>query len=152
MIEYGMRLFGTNPAQLLLIIICSGLVIGAQQLAINLSDMSLSMFISTEFNNIFADNQSHNFFNNVFLPSIMYMIASVLLVWMGVTNFAAIRNEESKFNGILKFLLALIQIALFFTFFFVGGKLLFYSVIFSLIIFVSAIFILGALTSEKKQG
>lgn len=148
LIELGKRIFGVNPIQLLSIILCLGLAMVAQQLAVNLSGISLSQFISTEFKSVFSGDLSH-FLYNVLLPIMMYMIAGILLVGMGVTNFTTAKDEESRFNGILKHLLALMQGVLFMIFFFVGGKLFLYSALFLLVVAAVAVMVTGT-ASEKK--
>lgn len=150
LIGLGKRIFIMNPVQLLSIIICLGLAMMAQQLAVNLSGVSLSKFISTELSHMFSGDL-HHYLYNVLLPVVMYMIAGLLLAGMGFTNFATAKHEESKFNSILKLLLALIQGVVFIIFFFYGGKLFLYSVLFLLVISAVAIMLINFISEKKKE-
>lgn len=146
---FGKRMFRMNPVQFLSIIICLGLAMMAQQLAVNLSGVSLSTFFSTQLSHVFSGDLLHYLYN-VLLPVVMYMIAGLLLAGMGFTNFTTAKQEESKLNEILKSVLALIQGIVFIMFFIYGGKLFLYSMLFLLVISAVAMMLVNVVSKRKK--
>ncbi|TFH61220.1 hypothetical protein [Peribacillus frigoritolerans] len=150
MFELGRTIIRVNTVQLILIVLCLGFAIMAKNLSINLSHLSISDFISQSFANIFTKNPQYNLFLNMVLPSILYVVSCLLLLWMGVTNFFSLILEETKLNWSLRFLLGLSQIVLFILFLYTGGKLALYSATFSIIVALAVGVIISGFRDERS--
>jgi hypothetical protein len=151
MIELGKVIFRVNPLQLFFILFCLGLAILAKSISIEMSGVTLSSFINTSFENVFAEKESFSVFKNVVLPAIFYLISCFLLLWMCITNFITLPYEETKVDITLKILLGICQAVLFGWFLFVGGKLFVYFTIFSIIILIATGMIISAFASSSDE-
>jgi hypothetical protein len=150
MIDLGINIFKRNLVQCLFIVFCLGISIWAKSLSIQTLSMSLQSFISTSVDNMFSEENSFSVWFNVVLPSVLYLISCALLLWMSVTNFFTLQYEESKFHLFLKGLLGACQAILFGWFLFVGGKLLFYLIAFTLLI-LFCVSLLSSSSSPQKN-
>lgn len=152
MIELGKTLFRINGVQFLIITLCMGIAIWAKYTAINLDHVSLSNFITQNFDNLFHENQQYSLSANVLMPALMYIASSVVLLWMGITNFITLSLEETKTDFSLRLLLGLSQIILFGLFLFIGGKLALYSAVFSLLVLIAVGILVSAFADSKAKG
>ncbi|MCM3594184.1 hypothetical protein M4D55_00105 [Metabacillus idriensis] len=151
MIELGKSMFRINAIQVSFIGLSLGLAILAKYLSIEQSHMSLSNFISSSFDNLFSNKETFSIWINVFLPGVLYIISSLLLLWMSITNLTTLHLEEKKIDIGLKILLAVFQVALFGWFLFVGGKLIIYYSVLALLCLFSIAFIVSAFTSSRQE-
>ena len=151
MFELGKTIFRINGIQLAAIIFCMGLAIWAKFIAINLDHVTLAEFISLNFDNIFAESRSYSLGENVFLPSMMYIISCLMLLWMGITNLITSSSEETKFNFSLRLILGVSQVILFGWFLYTGGKLALYSAVFSLVLLAAVAFIVSVFTHNDSR-
>ncbi|WP_068676751.1 hypothetical protein [Oceanobacillus sp. Castelsardo] len=149
MLQLGKKLFYNNPIQLLLILTCLALALLAQKLSFNIIHLSLNQFIAAKTDRIFLAQDNFSFIFNVTLPSLSFILSATLLIWMGITNLILFKSEDNKINIILRFILAMIQIAFFIFFLYTGGKVFFYFSMFILIVFVMGGIILSGLGCEE---
>jgi hypothetical protein len=151
MLDVGQRIFNNNIVQLIVIFTCFILAFLAKKLSINLSHVPLSQFISLSVDNIFSEQKTFSIWLNVVLPSIMYLGACLLFLWMGIANFMSFKEEGTTSSSVLRFSLAVFQVLIFGWFLFVGGKLFIYFAAFSLVILFLAIFLIWIFSSDSGR-
>lgn len=152
MLTLGKRLFGVNWVQLVSILGVLGLGCVAKYFALGVDDVSISTFVSTSLDSIFEEYEPYNVWLNVLLPILLYMVSCFFLLWLGITNFATLKEEETKIDLILKTLIGIIQMALFGWFLFEGVRLLFYYAAFAAVMFVAIGLIIASLVTREQES
>lgn len=150
MLQLGKRLLVNNPIQVLIILTSFVLALLTLKLPSTVIHLSLNQFISARTDTIYLDENNFNFILSVTLPSLFFILSSSLLIWLGIINLILFSREKIKNKVIPRFILAIIQIALFILFIYMGGKVFFYFSLFVVIVFVMSGFILSGLVVEER--